>query len=266
MTPAALVRHAHGQGVCVLALTDHDDVAGIAEARAEADRLGVRLIAGTEISVSWRGRTIHVVGLRIDAQAPDLQAGLARLRASRLQRAERIAAELEKIGVQGSLAGAHVHANGRIISRTHFARFLIDQGYARDMKGVFRHYLVKGKPGYVEHVWATLEEAVSWIRSAGGLAVLAHPGRYDLGRAQMDELLGEFKALGGVAIEVVSGSHTREHFDRFAQLARRFGLLASRGTDYHGPGHGHLDMGQLPELPEACTPVWHDWEDIAQAA
>lgn len=266
MTPAELVRHAHGQGVKVLALTDHDDVAGIASARAAAAPLGMHLIAGTEISVSWRGRTVHIVGLRIDPDAPALQAGLARLRASRAERAERIAAELDKIGVQGSLAGAYAYANERIISRTHFARFLIDQGYARDMKGVFRHYLVKGKPGYVEHAWATLEEAVGWIRAAGGLAVIAHPGRYDLGRTLMEALVAEFKALGGTAIEVVSGSHTREHFDRFAQLAQRFGLLASRGTDYHGPGHGYLDMGQLPELPVACTPVWHDWEEIAQAA
>lgn len=266
LAPRDLVRHAAAQGVDVLALTDHDDVAGIAEARAEAEALGIALVSGTEISVTWRRRTIHIVGLRIDEDDPVLNTGLARLRASRLARAERIAAELERIGIRGSLEGASAHASEHIISRTHFARYLIDQGYAADMRGVFRKYLVKGKPGYVEHTWAELHEAVAWIRGAGGIAVIAHPGRYDLGTTLMRELLAEFRDLGGAAVEVVSGSHAPDEYHRFASLAREFGLLASSGSDYHGPGHSYVEMGRLAPLPALCTPVWHDWPEVTAAA
>lgn len=266
MTPRELVTHAATQGVEVLALTDHDDVAGVAEAKATGAQVGVAVIAGTEISVTWHNRTLHIVGLRVDPQQPDLAQGLARLRESRHERAQRIADELEKIGMKGALEGAYGYANERIISRTHFARFMIDQGYAKDMKAVFKHYLVKGKPGYVSHYWATLDEAVSWIRAAGGMPVIAHPGRYDLGRMLMELLLTEFKTLGGMGVEVVSGSHTPEHYRQFAALAQRFGLLASRGSDYHGPGHGYADMGKLPDLPENCQPVWEGWEEVLKLA
>lgn len=266
MTPRELVRHAAAQGVQVLALTDHDDIAGLGEAAAEAATLGLGFVRGTEISVTWRGRTLHIVGLRIDPDNAALQAGLAQIRASRYTRAESIAAELDKAGIPNSLEGAHQYAHEGIISRTHFARFLIDAGHAKDMRAVFKHYLVKGKPGYVAHTWASLELALRWIIDAGGLPVIAHPGRYDLGRTLLDALFSEFKEAGGVGVEVVCGSHKPDHYGQFAQLAQRFGLRASRGSDYHGPGHSYLDMRQLPDLPAQCVPIWHDWEEVAQLA
>lgn len=266
LSPRELVRYAAEQGVGVLALTDHDDVAGMPEAREEAAARGLRLVPGTEISVTWRRRTIHIVGLRIDAEDAALTAGLARLRESRFERARRIAAELEKVGIPGSLEGAMRYASERIISRTHFARFLIEAGHAADMKGVFRKYLIKGRPGHVEHIWAELHEALEWIHGAGGIAVIAHPGRYDLGPTLLQELFTEFCELGGRAVEVVSGSHSPDEFGRFSDLAKRFGLLASRGSDYHGPGHSYVDMGRLAALPASCTPVWHDWHEVLEAA
>jgi len=266
MTPRELVRHAAAQGVQVLALTDHDDVAGIGEAREAAAQVGITLITGTEISVTWRNRTLHIVGLRIDPEHPALQQGLARIRESRFTRAQRIAEELTKIGIADSLAGARKHTTEGIISRTHFARFLIAQGHAKDMKAVFKRYLVKGKPGYVQHTWASLEEALTWILDAGGLPVIAHPGRYDLGKTLMGDLLAEFKQLGGVGVEVVCGSHHPDQYGQYAQLAQQFGLRASRGSDYHGPGHSYMDMGRLPDLPSQCEPVWHDWQEVLARA
>lgn len=266
MTPRELVRHAAAQGVQVLALTDHDDVAGISEAREAAAQTGITLITGTEISVTWRNRTLHIVGLRIDPEHPALQQGLARIRESRFTRAQRIAEELTKIGIADSLAGARKHATEGIISRTHFARFLIASGHAKDMKAVFKRYLVKGKPGYVQHTWASLEEALTWILDAGGIAVIAHPGRYDLGKTLMGDLLAEFKRLGGVGVEVVCGSHHPDQYGQYAQLAQQFGLRASRGSDYHGPGHSYMDMGRLPDLPSQCEPVWHDWQEVLARA
>lgn len=262
MTPSTLVYHAASQGVQVLALTDHDDVAGIDEARAAAVQSGITLITGTEISVTWRNRTLHILGLRLDPHHPVLQEGLARIRASRFGRAEGIADELDKIGITGSLEGAQKFATEGIISRTHFARFLIADGHAKDMKTVFKRYLVKGKPGYVPHLWASLEEVLSWILVAGGLPVIAHPGRYDLGKTLLSALLDEFKQAGGVGIEVVSGSHHPDQYGQFAVLAQQYGLLSSRGSDYHGPGHSYLDMGRLPDLPRQCQPIWHDWDEV----
>lgn len=266
MTPRELVHHAAAQGVQVLALTDHDDVAGIPEAREAALQIGITLIAGTEISVTWRNRTLHILGLHLDPAHPALQQGLARLRASRATRAQNIADELSKVGILNSLEGAHKHAPEGIISRTHFARFLIEQGHAKDMKSVFKRYLVKGKPGYVPHIWATLEDAVSWIIGAGGMPVIAHPGRYDLGSTLMNALFTEFKLLGGAGIEVVSGSHHIDNYEQFTQLAEKFGLRASRGSDYHGPGHSYREMGKLPDLPSRCQPVWQDWEEVRSLA
>ncbi len=266
MTPSELVSHAASQGVQVLALTDHDDVAGIEEARAAAAHNGITLIAGTEISVTWRNRTLHILGLRIDPQHPILQQGLTRVRESRFGRAQSIAQELEKIGIQGSLEGARQFASEGIIGRTHFARFLIAQGHAKDMKTVFKRYLVKGKPGYVPHLWASLEETLSWILAAGGLPVIAHPGRYDLGRTLLNDLLSEFKSGGGAGLEVVSGSHHPEQYGQLAELAQKYDLLASRGSDYHGPGHSYMSMGRLPDLPSQCRPLWHDWEEVREHA
>ena len=265
-SPRDLVAHAASQGVDVLALTDHDGTDGLAEARVAADELGIAFIDGTEISVTWRGRTIHIVGLRIDPNHPELAAGLRSVRGSRLQRAESIAQSLAKAGVKNALEGAQRHAqNPEMIGRTHFARFLVEAGHARDVKRVFKRFLVNGKPGYVPHEWARLDDAVRWITASGGVAVLAHPGRYDLGKDLMHSLIQEFKQAGGTAIEVVTGSHTPQQYGIFAAYAQEYGLLASCGSDYHGPKESYLDMGRLAPLPVGCTPVWANWPVAAAA-
>jgi predicted metal-dependent phosphoesterase TrpH len=262
LTPAELVEHAAMHGVNVLALTDHDDTSGLELAENEAKRWGMQLIKGVEISVTWKKRTIHIVGLKIDPEYLPLKTGLAAIRAGRHVRAAGMAAGLDKIGITGSLEGAYHYAQEGIISRTHFARFLVNTGVAKDNKAVFKNYLVKGKPGYFEHEWASLEDAVGWIVGSGGVAVIAHPGRYDLGRTNMLLLLEEFRALGGAAIEVVTGSHTVDQYVEFAKYAHQFGLKASQGTDYHGKGISYMEMGRLPALPSHCIPVWQDWDEV----
>lgn len=258
LRPSEVVALAVRGGVDVLALTDHDDVAGLAEAQAAATSHGVRLVPGVEISVTWDRLTVHVVGLGIDPSDPALLAGLAALRAGRLERAQRMAASLAAAGISGAFEGAMAHASSpEMIGRTHFARFLAASGKARSVPAVFKRYLARGKPGYVPHQWAPLEEAVAWIRAAGGLAVLAHPGRYTLGSEGMRRLLADFRDHGGRAVEVVTSNHTREMVERFARLAEGYGLLASRGSDYHGPGESFTAPGKLQPLPASCRPVWH---------
>ncbi|HEY6280700.1 MAG TPA: 3',5'-nucleoside bisphosphate phosphatase [Burkholderiales bacterium] len=263
LSPEELVQRAAARGVQMLALTDHDDMGGLARARQAAIPYGVHLINGVEVSVSWSSQTLHIVGLRIDPDCPALLQGLQTIRSGRAARAQRIAAELEKSGIRGSLQGAYQHAaNPDLIGRTHFARFLVEQGQAGDVKGVFRKFLTPGKPGYIEHRWVALADAVSWIRESGGIAVMAHPGRYSISTAQMRQLLAEFKELGGAALEVVTGSHTPEQYAVFARYAKQHGLFASVGSDYHGPGESRRDIGQLPDLPEGCQPVWQQWSDL----
>lgn len=248
---------AAARGVDVLALTDHDEVGGLAEAREHADRAGIKLISGVEISVSWSSRTLHIVGLHINPQNAELAAGLAAIRAGRDRRAQGIASGLAQAGIDGSLAGARAYAgNPQLVSRTHFARFLVGRGHARSVQSVFAKYLADGKPGYVEHEWASLQQAVHWIGRSGGIAVLAHPGRYRLDAAQREALLAEFTELGGAAVEVVTGSHAPGQFGIWADHAQRFGLLASAGSDFHGPDESRRDLGDLPSLPQGCTPVW----------
>ncbi len=266
LTPAQLVERAAERGVEILALTDHDDISGLVEARKAAEVQSITFINGVEISVSWRGRTLHIVGLDIDPDYAPLVEGLTAVRAGRAQRARNIAAELEKIGIQGSLEGAYTYVGVRsLIGRTHFARFLVERGYAKDVKSVFKKYLVKGKPGYTPHEWAPLSDALSWIRGSGGHAVIAHPGRYDLGKNVLSDLLDEFCALGGSALEVVTSSHTPEQMQLFAQHANNRNLLASCGSDFHGPGESYFDLGQLPEFPLGCTPVWQQWKNTVNA-
>ncbi|SEP82023.1 3',5'-nucleoside bisphosphate phosphatase [Nitrosomonas ureae] len=262
LPPAQLVERAAMRGVEILALTDHDDIAGLAEARQMAEAKSITFINGVEISVSWRGRTLHIIGLDIDPAHAPLVEGLTAIRAGRAQRAENIALELEKVGIPDSLAGAYAHVGERrLIGRTHFARFLVEQGYAKDVKSVFKKYLVKGKPGYAAHEWASLSDAVDWICGSGGQAVIAHPARYDLGKNVLSDLLDEFCALGGSALEVVTSSHTPEQMQHFAHHAKNRNLLASCGSDFHGPGESYFDLGQLPEFPHGCTPVWHHWKN-----
>ena len=260
LTPAQLVQRAAEKGVDVLALTDHDDIGGLAEAALAADAAGIGFVNGVEISVSWSGVTLHVVGLNVDPGNLELQAGLAAIQQGRRERAERIGRDLARHGIPDAFEGALRHAaNPRLIGRTHFARFLIEQGVCKDVRSVFKKYLVRGKPGYVAHEWTTLESAVAWIRAGGGQAVLAHPGRYDLKGKATRRLLGEFKELGGEGVEVVTGSHTPDQHTLFAELANFYGLAASRGSDFHAPGEHGRELGGGPALPLKCTPIWHNW-------
>lgn len=257
LAPAAVVRRAHANGVDMLALTDHDELLGLPEAAATAEELGLRFVPGVEISVSWLDQTLHIVGLGVDYANPALIAGLQQVRDGRDGRAARIAVELARVGIPGALEGALRYAgNPALISRAHFARFLVEAGIARNVHDVFLHYLARGKPGYVEHVWATLDDAIGWIKGAGGVAVIAHPGRYRLSYAEMDILFDKFRELGGEGVEVACGAHDGGQVLAFARMARRFGLLASRASDFHGPEDSHIDLGAAPTLPPDLTPVW----------
>jgi predicted metal-dependent phosphoesterase TrpH len=262
LTPTELVQRAAGRGVKAMALTDHDDVDGLDEARAVATGLGIAFVNGVEVSVSWRSHTLHIVGLGIDPDYPPLVEGLRTVRSGRGLRAQKMSDELAKAGVGGVLYGAYKFANNpNMIGRTHFARYLVESGHCKDVKSVFNRYLAKGKPGYVPHEWATLADAISWITGAGGIAVIAHPGRYmvgkhSMGKKTMQELLAEFASLGGQAVEVVTGSHTQEQYAEFARYAEQFNLLASCGSDFHGPDESYRDLGRLPDLPLICKPVW----------
>jgi predicted metal-dependent phosphoesterase TrpH len=262
LSPTELVEQAAGAGVRVMALTDHDTTEGVDEARRAAARLRIGLIAGVEISVTWQAQTIHILGLNVDVDDQRLQRGLAGLRAFRQRRAQRIAEGLVQAGIPDAYAGARELADGGLISRTHFARYLVQLGLAADERQVFRHYLVKGKPGHVAGEWAELAEALDWIHQAGGQAVIAHPARYRLTRSKLRRLLQEFVALNGAAIEVVSGSHSRDDYHVMAKHAQDFGLSASAGSDFHSPEYPWIKLGKLPQLPDGCRPIWRDWPAI----
>ncbi|MCK9283520.1 MAG: PHP domain-containing protein [Rhodocyclaceae bacterium] len=258
LLPADLVRRAKANGVELLALTDHDEIRGLPEARAAAAACGLPFLNGVEISVSWGDDlTLHIVGLGIDDTCSELVAGLARVRDGRDGRAQRMAGELDKVGIHGAYPGALKYAgNPALISRSHFARYIVEIGLVKDTKSVFDHWLAKGKPGYVAHPWATMDEAVDWVHKAGGLAVIAHPGRYRASRRELRRIFTAFKALGGDAIEVLSGTQSDADNRELAKMAREFGFLASRASDFHGPGESWIDIGKMPPLPEGLTPVW----------
>jgi hypothetical protein len=264
LAPAALLRLADEAGVRVLALTDHDSTAGIAEAAEAAAELAIELVAGVEISVTWSAQTVHVVGLNVDPANQILQAGLQTLREFRDWRAEEIGRRLEKSGVVDAYQGALAHSNGVLISRTHFARLLVERGIVEDERKVFKHYLVHGKPGFVPGDWAKLETAIGWIHAAGGQAVVAHPARYRMTRTKLRRLFAEFRDLGGAAIEVVSGSHSRDDCISMAKHCADFGLLASAGSDFHCPENPWIKLGRLPMPAAACRPIWADWQIGAQ--
>jgi len=257
LAPRELVRRAAQQGVELLALTDHDEVGGLQEAAACAAEVGVAFLPGVEISVTWGGRTVHVVGLGIDPASEALRAGLAQVRSGRNERAKRMGDELARAGIGGALAGALKYVgNPDLVSRTHFARFLVERGVCRDLREVFGRFLVRGRPGYVPHRWAQLDEAVQWIRGAGGVAVIAHPARYAMSENEQRALAAEFRDLGGEGLEVVTSSHGAGDVQRFARLALEFGLAASRGSDFHGPGESNAELGRVGTLPPRLTPVW----------
>jgi predicted metal-dependent phosphoesterase TrpH len=260
LAPAALVRRAAERGVQLLALTDHDELGGLAEARTAAHECGVAFWPGVEISVSFAGQSVHIVGLGVDPDNAELRAGLRRVRSGRRERAQQMAAGLAAASIEGAFDGALKYVgNPELISRTHFARFLVERGLCSDTREVFTRYLVPGKPGYVEHPWARLSDAVRWIGAAGGVAVIAHPARYRLSATERWALFSEFKEAGGTAIEVAVAAHGADEVRQYAQVAREFGFEGSRGSDFHSPDEGGAELGKAPALPEDLVPVWRRW-------
>jgi len=257
LNPEALVQLAFKQAVSTLALTDHDTTAGLNEAKITANRVDINLIPGIEISTTWNNKCFHIVGLNINPEDPNLQKGIKSLQTTRLERAELIADQLEKYGV-GKNIGALImkSVNGGMVTRTHFAQYLVDQGYGKNIRDIFKHFLVRGKPGFVATRWAKLEDVIAWINDAGGVAIIAHPMRYKLNANGMRNFLSAFKAAGGKAIEVVCGSNSDQDTRNTAELARRHGLLGSVGSDFHSPKNTWTTLGKLAPLPKGIEPVW----------
>jgi predicted metal-dependent phosphoesterase TrpH len=265
LTPEELAARAAANGVELWSLTDHDEIAGQRRAAAAARSHGMRYLTGTEISVTFAGHTVHIVGLGFDADDPHMQQGLLATRGGREARAREMADGLARAGIKDAYEGALKYVgNPELISRTHFARFLVDSGVCQDTSEVFRRFLVEGKPGYVSHRWAALGPAVQWITRAGGMAIIAHPARYHFTANEEYALFTEFMAHGGRGVEVVVGSHTAAEYVTYAETAREFGLAASRGSDFHSPQESHTDLGQLPFLPGTLTPVWEVLADRIQ--
>jgi 3',5'-nucleoside bisphosphate phosphatase len=257
LTPEELALRARTNGVELWALTDHDEIGGLTRAAAAAKAQGMAFLTGTEISVTFIGKTVHIVGLGFDPDNADLRNGLAQTRGGRDQRAMEMAQGLAQVGIHGAYEGAlRFVGNPALISRTHFARFLVESGVCKDTNEVFRKYLTEGKPGFVPHRWASLKDAVTWITAAGGVAIIAHPARYKFTPNEEFALFSEFKAHGGQGVEVVTGSHTAAEYVTYADVAREFGLAASRGSDFHSPAESHTELGTLPLLPGNLTPVW----------
>ena len=265
LAPKALAHRAKAKGVDLWALTDHDEVGGQQRAASAALELGLPYLSGVEISVTFIDVTVHIVGLGFDVDDAALHAGLQATRGGRTQRAQEMSAGLAKLGIKGAYEGALKYvSNPELISRTHFARYLVEAGVCRDTQDVFRKYLIEGKPGYVPHRWATLRDAVTWITQAGGVAVVAHPARYRFTANEEYALFTEFKSHGGRGIEVVTGSHSSAEALRYAEVAVEFDLLASRGSDFHSPTESHADLGSLPPLPGHLKPVWEALEHRVQ--
>ncbi len=260
LTPAEVARYAYEGGVKLWSLTDHDELGGQHAAHQAATALGMQYVHGVEISVTWSERTVHVVGLNIDPDCVALVAGLAETRRGRVVRAQAMATGLANVGIADAYEGALRYvSNPDLISRTHFARYLVAAGFAPSLPAVFKRYLTEGHPGFVPHCWAPLTDAVNWIKAAGGVAVIAHPGRYRYTLLEYESLFTTFKELGGMAIEVITGSHTPQQYKEYAQVARHYGFWASRGSDFHAPKESRTALGSLPALPADLTPVWQAW-------
>ena len=265
LTPEALAERAKNNGVELWALTDHDEVGGQHRAAAAARAQGIRYLTGTEVSVTFAGETVHIVGLGFDPDNDQLVQGLKSTRSGRTERAMEMANGLAKVGIQGAYEGAlKFVGNPELISRTHFARFLVESGVCSQTHEVFRKYLTEGKPGYVPHRWAALRDAVSWITAAKGIAIIAHPARYRFTPNEEYALFTEFIAHGGRGVEVVTGSHTASEYIKYAETAQEFGLAASRGSDFHSPEESRIDLGALPFLSGSLTPVWELLTDRIQ--
>jgi len=257
LTPEALAQRAKANGVELWSLTDHDEMGGQHRAMAAAKAEGLRYLTGTEISVSFAGQTVHIVGLGMDPDDQALADGLRATRGGREQRAREMADDLARVGIQGAFEGALKYVgNPDLISRSHFARYLVEIGACKDIPEVFRKYLTEGKPGFIPHRWASLGDAVRWITGAGGVAVVAHPGRYPFSATEEYALFTEFKQHGGQGVEVVTGAHNASDVIKYTALCQELGLVASRGSDFHSPDESHTDLGRLPNLPGQLTPVW----------
>jgi predicted metal-dependent phosphoesterase TrpH len=260
LSPSVLAQRARDGGVAVWSLTDHDEIRGQAEARAAAQALGMVYISGVEISVTFAGETVHILGFDFNPESPTLVQGLEAIRTGRSSRAHEMGQDLARAGIGGAYEGAVKFAgNPDLVSRTHFARFLVENGHCASMHEVFQRYMKPGKPGYVEHRWAGLGEALRWIHDAGGVAAIAHPARYHFSPTVEFALFGEFQAHGGRGVEVTCGSHYPDEVTRYAAMADEFGLLASRGSDFHAPQESRVDLGALPDLPGSCQPLWSLW-------
>jgi predicted metal-dependent phosphoesterase TrpH len=265
LTPEELALRAKTNGVELWALTDHDEIGGQARAAAAAAANGMAYLTGVEISVTFANETVHIVGLGFDATNPIIVNGLAKTRGGRGERAMEMSDGLARVGIKGAYDGAlKFVGNPELISRTHFARFLVESGVCKDTYEVFRKYLTEGKPGYVPHTWAKLGDAVGWITQSGGVAVIAHPGRYKFTANEEFALFSEFKTHGGQGVEVVTGSHTAAEYVEYAGVAKEFGMVASRGSDFHSPDESRIDLGTLPLLPGDLTPVWELLMDKVQ--
>ncbi len=257
LPPEALAARAKANGVELWALTDHDEVGGQQRALRAAQAQGLAYLTGCEISVTFAGETVHIVGLGFDHEDVALLAGLAKTRGGRELRAREMSDGLAQVGIKGAYDGALRYVgNPELISRTHFARYLVETRVCHDTSEVFRRYLTTGKPGFVPHRWASLGEAVRWITQAGGIAVIAHPGRYKFTPTEEYALFTKFVAHGGRGVEVVTGSHVPADYVKYADMAVEFGLLASRGSDFHSPDESHTDLGTLPNLAGQLSPVW----------
>ncbi len=256
LSPSQLVERAAMQGVTALSLTDHDTVNGLTEASVAAAKADIRLIPGIEISTTWENKCFHIVGLNIDPDNPALNAGIKELQTIRSSRARRIAEKLAAKKVSGAYEAIVENAGSNMITRFHFADFLLQQKIVTTHQQAFDKYLAKGKPAYVSTSWATMNDAVDWIKQSGGVAVLAHPLRYKLSGSWLKRTLSAFKEAGGVGIEVITGQSSRDDIIRSAHLARRFDLYASVGSDFHTPSNQWLELGRFPDLPNHCQPIW----------
>lgn len=255
LTPTQLVERANQQGVEYLALTDHDTVAGIAEAQLAAQGCDLHLIPGIELSASWENKCFHVIGLGIDPLHPLLLEGLRIQENIREERAKKIADKLAKKRIHGAYEAVKTAARDSMITRSHFAQFIVEQNRARDLQDAFDKFLAQGKPAYVPTAWAELADVVAWISGSGGVAVLAHPLRYNLSATWMRRALTEFKQLGGQGIEVVTGRSNADEIHRTHQFAKQFELFASTGSDFHSPDQW-VELGRLSPLPPDSRPVW----------
>lgn len=254
LSPTALVQRAVEQGVGVLALTDHDTVSGVAEAKKAAAELPIQLISGVEISILWHDKSIHLAALNVDETHPALTTLLKKQAELRQARAEQIGEKLKKAGIANAYEGAKKLANGEV-TRAHYARFLLAEGYVRDEEHAFKRYLGIGKAAYVKPIWCSLEEAIEVTHAAGGLICVAHPLRYKLTARWVRQLISEFKQAGGDGLEVAGCAQTPDQRQLLARWANEFELYASAGSDFHYPA-GWIELGKGLTLPESVTPIW----------